>query len=392
MSASPDAGAGPTDGVPTPGAAGRPGRPSAMVRLQRAGRTSWLLLGLVTLVVVIAIALGAVSGIVVPLVIAIIVGTLLEPMVDWLEGRGVPPTLATVAALLAAVGVAVAMVWIVVSGFVQQWPEIARQSAAGWASLVEWVRSLELDSFWLERARTTVQEYAPRLSQGVLGAVSSTFSGAIAFSIGAFFAIFFLFFVLRDARAFPAWLARTTTLDADTVDEVATIARQSLRGYFRGVAVTALITAPIFMIPLLLLGVPLAVPIFILYFFTSFIPFIGAWLTGLFAVLIAFGSGGPTAALIVALSLLVSNGTIQSAVSSWALGSSLKTHPVAVLLATMIGGTIAGLLGMVLGAPLLAATVKSVVAVRRRSLTSSLDESGRVGDLGGVGDEHRVDG
>ena len=110
--------------------------------------------------------------------------------------------------------------------------------------------------------------------------------------------------------------------------------------------------------------IPLAVPIFILYFFLSFIPFIGAWLTGAFAVLIAFSTGGASAALIVSLSLLVSNGTIQSAVSSWALGSSLKIHPVAVLLATLVGGIIAGILGMILGAPLVAAAKRSVEALR----------------------------
>ena len=94
------------------------------------------------------------------------------------------------------------------------------------------------------------------------------------------------------------------------------------------------------------------------------IPFLGAWITGAFAVLIALGTGGPSAALIIGITFIISNGTIQSAVNSWALGSSLRLHPVAVLLATMIGGTVAGLLGMVIGAPVLAACVKSIAAIR----------------------------
>ena len=349
----------------------------ALARLRTWGLASWSALGIVALVVVIAIALGAVSGIVVPLVIAAIVGTVLEPLVEFLERRRVPTTLATVLALLVAVAVAGGMVAMVVWGFLQQLPEISRQLAVGWASFVEWGRSLDLDVAWLEYARSAFQQYAPQLGQGVLGLVSSTFSGAVSFAIGTFFAVFFLFFVLRDARAFPAWLANATHLDAVLVDDVAAIAKQSLRGYFRGIALTAVITAPIFMVPLLLLGVPLAVPIFVLYFFTSFIPFIGAWLTGAFAVLIAFGSGGATAALIVALSLLVSNGTIQNAVSSWALGAALKLHPVAVLLATIIGGTVAGLIGMVLGAPLVAATVRSLRVVRRHAASEDEDASPR---------------
>lgn len=214
-----------------------------------------------------------------------------------------------------------------------------------------------------------IRRHAPALRQGVLGAVTSTFYGAISLFVGTLFAAFFLFFVLRDADSFPQWVARATGWSGTEIDTVVALTRESVRGYFKGTALTAVITAPIFMVPLLLLGVPLAVPIFILYFVLSFVPFVGAWLTGIFAVLIAFGSSGPTAALILGVTFVLSNGTIQSVVSSWALGSSLQLHPVAVLLATMIGGTMAGLLGMVIGAPVLAAVAKSVSAIRRMRST-----------------------
>jgi len=147
----------------------------------------------------------------------------------------------------------------------------------------------------------------------------------------------------------------------------------SLRNYFRGTAITAIITAPIFVVPLLLLRIPLVVPIIIVYFFLSFIPYVGPWITGAFAVLVAFGSGGAPAALIVAVSLLVSNGTVQSVVSSWALGSALNLHPVAVLLATLVGGVAAGLLGMILGPPLLAAAHKTVAALREPARPDGID-------------------
>lgn len=334
-------------------------------RLRRAGLTSWSVLGVIALAVVVAVALSALSGVLIPLVIAVILGIVLEPISMALQRIGLPAVLATAATLLAAVVVGAGTVAIVVAGFVRQWPEIYRQVVLGWTSLLTWLAGLDLDTQWLARARSAFEGHAPQLGQGILGAVTSTFYGALSLVLGAFLAGFFLFFALRDANRFPAWLARTTTLDAVEVDTVVSLIRESVRGYFKGTAVTALVTAPIFMVPLLLLGVPLAIPIFILYFVLSFIPFLGAWITGMFAVLIAFGSGGPTAALILGLTFVISNGTVQSVVSSWALGSSLRLHPVAVLLATMIGGTAAGLLGMVLGAPVLAAFAKSVAAVRR---------------------------
>ena len=339
--------------------------PSQTSRLRGIGATSWALLGIIALTVVIATGLSAISGILVPLVIAVIVGSLLEPFVLWLERRGVKQTLSAVIATLVALAGTGGVLVIIVQGLLGQAPQITRQMVAGWNSMLGWVRSLDLDVVLLEQLRVNVERYLPEFGRGVFGVLSGTFSGAIAFAFGTFFAFFLLFFMLRDLRTFPSWLARIAKADAPLLTEMADAVKASLRGYFKGIAITALVTGPIFIIPFLLLKLPLVVPIFILYFVLSFIPFLGAWITGAVAVLIAFGTGGPTAALIIGLTFLISNGTIQSFVSSWALGSALKIHPVAVLLATMIGGTIAGLIGMVLGAPLVAATIKSLDALHR---------------------------
>lgn len=335
-----------------------------MSTLTRMGRASWSLLGIVALAVLAAVALGAVSGVLVPLVVAVILGIVLEPVVQALQRARLPAVLATVVTLLAVVVAGAGGLAIVVWGFVRQWPDIYRQLVLGWTALVERVAGLDIDTQWLVRLRSALEGHAAELGQGVLGAVVSTFYGALSLFMGVFLALFFLFFVLRDGDRFTAWVARSSPLDDAEVRAVVSLTRRSVRGYFRGTAVTALVTAPIFMVPLLILGVPLAIPILVLYFVLSFIPYLGAWITGAFVVLIALGSGGPAAALIVGATFVVSNGTIQSVVSSWALGSSLRLHPVTVLLATMIGGTVAGLLGMVLGAPLLAAIVKSAAAVR----------------------------
>ncbi|HUH52528.1 MAG TPA: AI-2E family transporter [Microbacteriaceae bacterium] len=336
---------------------------------------SWYLIGIIALIVVIGSILNLISVIVVPLIIAIILGIILEPLDVFLEKRRVPPALASVLTLLVAIVVITGTATIVVVGFLQQMPEISKQLSQGWASTVQWARTLDIDPTLLERARSSLQDFAPKLGQNVLGAVSSTFSGALTFALGTFLAVFFLFFVLRDGRKFPFWFARVTSLESTLVHEVDRITRASLRGYFKGTAITALLTAPIFVIPLIIMKVPLVVPLTMMYLFLSFVPYVGAWITGLFAILIAFGSGGPIVALVVAVSLLVSNGAIQSAISSWALGASLRMHPVLVLISTIAGGTAAGILGMVLAPPLLAATIKSSSAIQKHRSKASKTES-----------------
>ncbi|SNU00384.1 Predicted PurR-regulated permease PerM [Ruaniaceae bacterium KH17] len=342
-------------------------QPSRFAGIHRAGITAWSALGIILLVVAIATVVGALSGILVPLVVAAILGVVLAPWVSWLERHRVPSALAAAIGMLTAVLVAVGMVYLVVAGFIRELPEIGRQLTAGWDALARWGRSLDLSPELLDRIRDTVMTYAPKVSQGTVGLVGSTITGGISLAMGAFFGLFFLFFVLKDFHRFGAWVARVTGTDPEVVDIVKGISLNSVQGYFRGTALTALITGPIFILPLILLRVPLVIPIAIVYFFLSFIPYLGAWITAVFAVLIAFGATGPMGALIVLIALIVSNGTIQSAVGSWALGSSLSLHPVLVLIATIAGGTVAGMLGMILGPPIAAAVAKSVVALRERN-------------------------
>ena len=119
--------------------------------LRRAGLASWSALGIIALAVVVALGLSAVSGILVPLVVAVLLGIVLEPLAALLRRFRVPPTLSVVLALLVAVVVGAATVTVVVRGFLAQWPEIYRQLMAGWSSLLNWVRSLDLEADVLDR-------------------------------------------------------------------------------------------------------------------------------------------------------------------------------------------------------------------------------------------------
>ncbi len=67
--------------------------------LRRAGLASWSALGIIALAVVVALGLSAVSGILVPLVVAVLLGIVLEPLAALLRRFRVPPTLSVVLAL-----------------------------------------------------------------------------------------------------------------------------------------------------------------------------------------------------------------------------------------------------------------------------------------------------
>ena len=132
----------------------------------------------------------------------------------------------------------------------------------------------------------------------------------------------------------------------------------SLRGYFVGVTAVAAWSALIVGAGAWLLDVPLAGTIAIVTFVGGYIPYLGAWTAGIFAVLIALGGQGPEAALAVAVIVLLANGVLQQLVQPVAYGAALKLHPLAVLIATIAGGCLFGTVGLVLAAPLMSAAVR----------------------------------
>ena len=131
-----------------------------------------------------------------------------------------------------------------------------------------------------------------------------------------------------------------------------------MRGYFVGVTVVAAWSALIVGAGAWLLGVPLAGTIALVTFVGGYIPYIGAWTAGVFAVLIALGGQGPEVALAVAVIVLLANGVLQQLVQPVAYGAALGLHPLAVLITTIAGGCLFGTVGLVLSAPLLSAAVR----------------------------------
>jgi predicted PurR-regulated permease PerM len=110
--------------------------------------------------------------------------------------------------------------------------------------------------------------------------------------------------------------------------------------------------------------VPLAGTIAVVTAITAYIPYIGAFVSGAFAVLIALGAEGTTKALIMLVIVLLANGLLQNIFQPFAMGSALHLHPLAVLILTIGAGCIFGMIGLVLAAPL---TSRSRCTSRRSS-------------------------
>jgi len=338
---------------------------SAPYWLRRVGVQSWLFMGIVLAFAVLAAMLAVLNDIVMPLIISMLLAIIFRPLVDWLERHGISRTLGTgLTMILILLGI-VGLAYIVLKGLVQQGPEITDQLRAGWTKLQIWFSQFDIHVASVVDANEAVANALPIFFEGIFSFLGSTFSTVISLSVGVYFSAFSLFFFLRDAARIQDWIAHKTGLKPQIGAAISYDASQTVLIYFRGTALTALITSTVIAIPLLVMNVPLVGSILILYFFTSFIPYLGAWIAGAFAVLIALGAGGVETAIVILIAVLVSNGILQSVVSSWALGSMLKIYPLLVFLVTIIAGIVGGFLAMILAVPLTAIAIQLIGHLRQ---------------------------
>ena len=125
------------------------------------------------------------------------------------------------------------------------------------------------------------------------------------------------------------------------------------RGYIYGSTIVGVFNGAVIFVGALIIGVPLAATLGLVAWMTNYIPYFGAIISGAFAVLVAWGAGGPSMGVPMLIIVIIANGFLQTLVSQFALGSALNLHPLSVLFATTAGGILFGAVGGVFAAPFL---------------------------------------
>ena len=152
----------------------------------------------------------------------------------------------------------------------------------------------------------------------------------------------------------------------DRIRDAGGRAFEVLGGYMSGTAAISFVGAGSQFVIMVLLGIPLALPVFVLYFFLCFIPYVGGFISTGIALLLTIATGSPSDIAIMVVWTLVFNIVTGNVVSPIVYGRTVHIHPAIVLVAIPAGAAIAGVLGMFFVVPALgvvAATWRTVLAV-----------------------------
>jgi len=326
--------------------------------LRDIGLAAWLLVGVTLLMVGIVWILSLTNVIVTPVLTAAVVAAVASPLVGWLRRRGLPRSLSSALLLLGVVTLGVVVVVVIIAGVTSQSTGIAHQLSEATTKIEGWLKDLGVSADSAGAAKDDADSSTTAAVSTLLHGVSSgleTLSSLVFF--GALTALS-LFFLLKDGPQIRAWGERHLPIPTPVAHVAVERILQSLRGYFLGVTIIAAFNGVVVGLGALLLGVPLPGTIAAITFIAAYVPYLGAWASGAFAVLVALGGSGPDAAAAMIVVELLANGLLQQLVQPFAYGSALGIHPLAVLVTTIAGGALFGAAGLILAAPLTAAAVR----------------------------------
>jgi predicted PurR-regulated permease PerM len=318
----------------------------------RAGVASWYLIGIVIVLTALAYALHLLAALIVPTLFAVLLGATFMPAVDWLERHHVGRTWgALIMTVLIVVG-AFGLLALMTVGVVDQWSTIETQVQAAVDWINETLQRLEIDPGLIDSAKQGLTGSAGSWAQGVFGGAIQSISTLASFAFGAFIGLNILIYVLVGGRRIARWAsAHMGPVPPPVGYSILANSARFLRGYIWGSTLIGVFNGAVVALGALVIGVPLAFTIFVVQWLTNYIPMFGAFIGGAFAVLIALGTGGVQDAIWMLIFVLIANGPLQTVVSQFALGASLKLSGLVVLFATTGGAILAGALGGIFAAP-----------------------------------------
>jgi predicted PurR-regulated permease PerM len=333
--------------------------------LRDIGVMAWLLVGVGLLIGGTIALLGLTQVIVAPVIAASVIAAVASPLVAWLQGHRVPRILGSILVLLGIVAIGTGMVVMVITGITGQSSDITSGLDSAKDTVAGWLTDIGLDPSKADAAKSDatsgVQDSGEALLNGLAIGISKLSSLAFFLALTALS----LFFLLSDGPKIRAWVVGHMGVPREVGQVITQRVLQSLRGYFLGVTLIAAFNAAVVTVGALILGVPLVGTIAAVTFIGAYIPYLGAWAAAAFAVLLALGSSGVDAAAGMIVVELLANGILQQMVQPFAMGAALGIHPLAVLIVTIAGGALFGMVGLVLAAPLTSAAVRIAADLAR---------------------------
>jgi predicted PurR-regulated permease PerM len=328
----------------------------------------WIAVGAVALGYVLLIVAGSIRVIWLPIAFGAGIVLLLEPLVRAFERMRMPRPVAAFLALLALIGVLFAIAALVYPTIREQAAEVGQQLPDLYLAGINWVReigtSLGLDvdellsqeaiEAWLNDPanQETVQNLLLGFGAGAGQVIRGVAEAVAVLGLAPVLALY----ILIDLERFKASALEVTP--PKHREEFAFVSGQvatALSSFVRGQLLVAIIVGFASSLGMWLIDLPFWLLIGIIAGFLNLIPFLGPVVGGALAALVALLNGDVTQAIWAVLIMIAIQQLDNHVITPLVQRTRVNLSPLVIVLALIIGGTVAGLLGVLVAVPMTAA-------------------------------------
>jgi predicted PurR-regulated permease PerM len=332
--------------------------------LRDIGTVAWMIVGIALAVIGAIWLLALTSTIVMPVITAFVIAAVGAPVVGTLARRKVPRAVGALIVFLTVVVIGVVIGALILGGITSQASDITPKLQSAAQKISDTAKDVGVGNQTADSAKSDAESTTTGAKKLLLNGVAHSLDALAGLAIFLSFTAIILFFLLKDGPTLRDAFERHIGVPRETAHIVVERMLSALRGYFAGVTIVAAFNAVVIGLGALIIGVPLPATIAIVTFVGGYIPYLGAWAAGAFAVLMALGGGGADAAIAMAVVALLGNGILQQVVQPFAMGSALDLHPIVVLVLTIGAGCLFGTVGLILAAPVTSAIMKITADLR----------------------------
>ncbi|HEV7185813.1 MAG TPA: AI-2E family transporter [Leifsonia sp.] len=334
------------------------------------------------------LSLGAIGGVVTGLLVlnlrtvvfsifmAAFITVGLDPLLRWLQRRGMSRGSALIAVIALITALLVLVLWIVIPVVVTQVSDliaylptkISELRSAGWFDGTNKASNGVLGSFlaWIAQ-QVKNPAVLTAVGQGTIGFGIGLLN---ALSTGVFITILTIYFVASYDHAKETVFSLVSRSHRATFESYANRILENVGKYLSGMVVLAFMNAVFSTVLLLIAGVPGAFLIGMLAFFITMIPLIGTVLTTIGMTIISF-LHSPISALVVLIAMLVYMQVEAYVLTPKVMSKAVKVPGSIVLISALAGATLFGLPGALTAIPFSAAIILLVkeIVIPAKELT-----------------------
>jgi putative heme transporter len=342
----------------------QPATPPRSLNVTITPRSIWLAMALIVALLVVIVLVTKAQSALVLVFVALILAEGIRPPVRWLNQKAhVPRPLGVLLIYLAALLVFALLVALLLQPVVVQVSTLSSHVPDYLKQLQTLINGI-LQAF---NANAMFGQLATQFAsalQSVVPALLGVPSGVLGILFGVVVILTMTIFWLSTTDGFSPFLL--DLFPSEKREEVASIfgeLSRALGGYVRGTLVNMVAIGVFTGLGLFILGVPYALLLGILAGLTELIPYLGPWISGSVAVVVAVITVDPLKAVEVAVFFVLIQQLEGNTLQPLVMSRAVHINPFVVLVAITIGVELLGVLGAVLAVPAVAALQVLVLRV-----------------------------